>query len=185
MPVRQLLWFRNDLRLQDHGLLAEAIRRGWEIIPCYCFDPRQFGTTAFGFPKTGSYRAQFLLESLADLRRSLQALGSDLVIRQGYPEVILPELIQQLKADSFAYHREVTTEETSVEARLKAALQPLGTDVQTAWGATLFHPEDLPLGWARFLKFLRSFVRRSKSRSPCATASPLPGSSQPCPQTWI
>ncbi|NJN32340.1 MAG: DASH family cryptochrome [Synechococcales cyanobacterium RM1_1_8] len=178
MPVRQLLWFRNDLRLQDHGLLAEAIRRGWEIIPCYCFDPRQFGTTAFGFPKTGSYRAQFLLESLADLRRSLQALGSDLVIRQGYPEVILPELIQQLKADSFAYHREVTTEETSVEARLKAALQPLGTDVQTAWGATLFHPEDLPFGLGEipevFTQFRKAIEKQVTVRDCFPTPRQLP-----------
>ncbi|HZG39280.1 MAG TPA: deoxyribodipyrimidine photo-lyase, partial [Nodosilinea sp.] len=90
MPT--LVWFRNDLRLHDHQPLDQALRTGQTVLPVYCFDPRQFGQTSFGFPKTGAYRAQFLLESVANLRQSLQALGSDLVVRVGQPEVIIPDL---------------------------------------------------------------------------------------------
>ena len=41
-----------------------------------------------GNPKTGAFRAQFLLESVLDLKRQLRALGSDLVIAMGRPEEV-------------------------------------------------------------------------------------------------
>lgn len=43
---------------------------------------------AGGNPKTGAFRAQFLLESVLDLKRQLRALGSDLVIAMGRPEEV-------------------------------------------------------------------------------------------------
>ena len=84
--MRILIWLRNDLRLHDHEPLYRALENKADVILLYCFDPRQFGETSFGFEKTGAYRAQFLLETIADLRQSLQARGSNLVIRQGKPE---------------------------------------------------------------------------------------------------
>ena len=65
-----LIWYRHDLRLHDHEALGQALKENAQIIPVYCFDTRQFAKTSFGFPKTGGFRAQFLLESVADLRNS-------------------------------------------------------------------------------------------------------------------
>lgn len=69
----------------------------------YCFDPRQFKKTSYGFPKTGAFRTQFLLESVTDLRQSFRKLGSDLIIRQGKPEIIIPELVKILNIDAVYY----------------------------------------------------------------------------------
>ena len=77
---RILVWFRNDLRLGDNETLTRAIQQGKEIIPVYCFDSRQFKSTSLGFAKTGAFRAQFLLESVADLRQSFQKIEGNLVI---------------------------------------------------------------------------------------------------------
>ncbi|NJM27689.1 MAG: cryptochrome DASH, partial [Pseudanabaena sp. RU_4_16] len=90
------MWYRNDLRLQDHQPLSEALKLSTQIIPIYCFDPRQFGKTVFGFPKTGAFRAQFLQESVADLRQSWRSLSLDLILRYGYPEEIIPQLALEL-----------------------------------------------------------------------------------------
>ena len=43
-----------------------------QVLPLYCFDPRSFGTTPFGNPKTGSLRAKFLLDSVQDLKANLR-----------------------------------------------------------------------------------------------------------------
>ena len=56
------------------------------MVPLYCFDPRQYITTPHGNPKTGGYRAQFLLESVQDLKQSLRHIGSDLMVCMGTPE---------------------------------------------------------------------------------------------------
>lgn len=151
MPAA-LVWLRNDLRTHDHAPLADAARwaaaRGAAVVPVYCVDPRHFGTTPHGFPKTGAHRARFLLQALADLRARLRALGGDLVVRTGRPEAVLPALAQELGAvgDGGAcfYHEEVASEETTVEAEVEAAMQALGVACEGRWGHTLLHPDDLP-----------------------------------------
>jgi deoxyribodipyrimidine photo-lyase len=139
-----LLWYRNDLRLHDHEPLSRAIAAAIHIIPVYCVDSRQFGQTAFGFPKTGAFRAQFLWQSLADLRQQLRSRQSDLILRQGLPEVVIPQLAEQFGITAVYYHQEVTREELAVEAALTTALQKIGVTHQAFWGQTLCHPDDLP-----------------------------------------
>ncbi len=117
-----IVWYRNDLRTHDHQPLADAVRHGDTVVPVYCLDPRHFDRTSFGFPKTGGFRQRFLVESVADLRRSLRALGSDLVVRHGRPETEVPKIARESKATAVAFHAEVTTEETSVESGLRSAL---------------------------------------------------------------
>ena len=179
--MRILLWFRNDLRLHDHEPLHRALEQKAEIIPVYCFDPRQFGQTSFGFEKTGSYRAQFLLESVADLRQSLKAKGSDLVIRHGKPEEEIPTLVKALQVDAVYWHEEVTSEELAVDAALEKQLAQLKVGYEVYWGATLYHPDDLPFEVSQLPKVFTSFrkkVEKSSSVYP-AFATPTKLSSLP------
>lgn len=176
-----LVWFRTDLRLHDHQPLWEAVKTGKRVIPCYCFDPRQFGRTTFGFPKTGAFRAQFLLESLADLRQSLQALGSDLVVRLGQPEVMIPALVQEWAIETVAWHGEVTTEEVAVESALATKLESLGVNLQVYWGATLYHPDNLPFEPDRVPEVFTQFRRQVESRSTVEAAWPTPIALPPLP----
>ncbi|ESA36514.1 dash family [Leptolyngbya sp. Heron Island J] len=93
--MSNLVWYRNDLRLHDHEPMHRALQQDAQVIPVYCFAPRHSSTTSFGFPKTGAFRGQFLLESVADLRHSLKQLGSNLIIRYGLPEDVIPQLARQ------------------------------------------------------------------------------------------
>lgn len=51
-----LVWFRSDLRVHDNPALTHALEEAGTVVPVYCFDPRQFGKTSFGFEKTGTCR---------------------------------------------------------------------------------------------------------------------------------
>ncbi len=139
-----LIWFRNDLRLHDHPPLQQALTQRTRIIPLYCFDPRHFALSRFGFPKTGAFRGQFLLESLQDLANSLQEVGSDLIIRQGKPEDVIPQLVQELHISQVYLNAEVTSEEIYVEQQLNKNLSQLGVEFKSFYSATLYHPADLP-----------------------------------------
>lgn len=57
-----------------------------QVLPLFCFDPRQFIMTPYGNKKTGDYRAQFLLETALDLKQRLRSIGSDLLLYPGKPE---------------------------------------------------------------------------------------------------
>ena len=70
-----LVWFKNDLRTEDNEVLYNACRGNDRVIGIYCLDPRHFKTSQFGFLKTEKFRAQFLLESLTDLKSNLFKLN--------------------------------------------------------------------------------------------------------------
>ena len=113
-----IVWFKTDLRLHDNETIIKAIAQSDQIIPVYCFDAAEFATTEFGFQKTGSFRAQFLLESLMDLDKNLRELGSGLLILKGKPEVEIPALVQQYKATKVFSKREVSYEEKQTENKV-------------------------------------------------------------------
>ncbi len=139
-----LVWFRNDLRIHDNEILFEAIRKADKIVPVYCFDPDHFGISSLNTQKTGAIRAKFIIESVADLKNSLQKLGGDLIVRFGKPEDILPQIVQQYDVAEVYHHREVASEETGTSARVEASLWKLQINLKHFIGHTMYHKEDLP-----------------------------------------
>lgn len=137
-------WLRNDLRVHDspvlHRARVAAQQRGCFVLPVYVLDPRHFRRTSYGTLKTGPVRALFLLESILALKRRLRSLGSDLLIKVGCPEKILPPLLPE--GSLVLTQEEVTSEELGVDRRLRAAIP--GVQWEYCWGSTLFHREDLP-----------------------------------------
>lgn len=110
----------------------------------YCFDPRDYGKSSSGFDRTGPYRATFLIESVADLRRGLRSRGSDLVVRIGRPESVLVELAKAVGAEAVYMQREVTRDEVRAEDKIEATMKDEGIEVKYFWGSTLYHIDDLP-----------------------------------------
>jgi deoxyribodipyrimidine photolyase len=100
---RAIVWFRNDLRLADNAIVAAAMtyhKKGHEIVPIYCFDDRFMSANnvidrhahrrIVGEPKMGPFRAQFVMDSVNDLKQSLQKIKSDLIIFYERPENVIP-----------------------------------------------------------------------------------------------
>jgi len=139
-----LVWFRNDLRIHDNEILLEATRKADKVLPVYCFDPYYFKSTASGNPKTGNFRAKFLIESVGDLRKNLQSLGSELIIRIGNPAELLPLLAEQYSVNEVYHHREVAYEETNISEEVETALWKIKLNLKHFIGHTLYHKEDLP-----------------------------------------
>ncbi|GAB4829908.1 1,3-beta-glucanosyltransferase [Ancistrocladus abbreviatus] len=139
-----IVWFRNDLRVHDNECLNTANNESMSVLPVYCFDPRDYGKSSSGFDKTGPYRASFLIESVSDLRKNLQAKGSDLVVRIGKPETVLVELAKAIGADAVYAHGEVSNEEVKSEEKIEAAMKHEGVEMKYFWGSTLYHLDDLP-----------------------------------------
>ncbi|XP_025907701.1 cryptochrome DASH-like [Nothoprocta perdicaria] len=141
-----LCLLRSDLRLHDNEVLHWAQGNADHVVPLYCFDPRhRLGTHCYGFPKTGPQRLRFLLQSVRDLRDTLRARGSTLVVRKGKPEDVVNDLITQLGSVSVVvFHEEATKEELDVEKGLLQVCGQHGVKIQTFWGSTLYHRDDLP-----------------------------------------
>ena len=164
--MKTLVWFRHDLRVEDHEPLHVAAFSG-SVIALYCFDPRHFLDTEYGFPKTDAYRTQFLIESVTNLKRSLKELGGDLVIRIGKPEDIIPGLIDRGKIDRIYLHGEVTSEEQRVS---NAVERSVSVPVKSFWGHSMVHRDDLPFDLFNipdvFTEFRKKIEKQSRARRP-------------------
>jgi len=143
MRSKAIIWFKNDLRLLDNETLVEAAAN-FDIIPVYVFDERHYKMSTLGFTKTGSFKAKFLIESLQSLKNNLKKIGSDLIVRTGKPELIIPELAKDVNAAKVYASKEITYEEVIIEGALEASLFKRGISLKLIWQQTLFHQEDVP-----------------------------------------
>ncbi|WP_338375466.1 DASH family cryptochrome [uncultured Flavobacterium sp.] len=139
-----LVWFKTDLRLTDNETFLKAIAQSNQLVCVYCFDEAHFKTTSFGFKKTGNYRTQFLLESLADLDKNLRAIGSGLLIIKGKPEIEIPKIVSAYKIQKVFAKREVAFEEKQTETLVANELFKLRCEFESISTSTLYHAEDLP-----------------------------------------
>ncbi len=137
-----LYWFRNDLRTTDNAGFAKACSAE-RTIAYYCFESKFFESSEYGIPKTGPFRAQFLLESLKDLKDELRQLNIPLVISMGTPQSVLPELVKSLGVHALYLQKEWTRDEvTSLEA-VRQALPP-DFPILESYEQFLYHPADIP-----------------------------------------
>jgi deoxyribodipyrimidine photo-lyase len=83
-----LLWFRRDLRLDDHPALLAAAAGGRRVVGLFVLDPRLIASS-------GQPRLHFLHRCLAALSESMD--GKLLVVR-GRPEQVLPAVVRQVEA---------------------------------------------------------------------------------------
>ena len=72
-----IVWFKRDLRMLDHGPLSDACANG-EILPLYILEPELWSQGDM------SYRQYaFLMDSLGSLEKQLSSLNLDLVLKVG------------------------------------------------------------------------------------------------------
>ena len=102
------VWFKKDLRIEDHRPLFEAAAEG-RVIPVF-IDEDDFWKQAANSPR----QRQFMLSSLADLKRSLQESGSDLLYFRS--DVI--SALNRLKVD-YGINAIYSHEETGIDWTFK------------------------------------------------------------------
>mgnify|MGYP001793357333 CR=1 FL=1 len=81
-----LVWFKRDLRITDHAVLADAAARG-PVLPLYIVEP-----ALWALSDASGRQWAFLAECLAELRTDLAALGMPLIVRVGDAVEILSDL---------------------------------------------------------------------------------------------
>lgn len=162
MKITALVWFKTDLRIHDNETLVKAISKSDQVVPVYCIDDSHFATTSFGFQKTGSFRAQFLLESLQDLDDQLREMGSGLLVVKGNPAVELPKLAQAYQVQKVYAKREVAFEEIQTEKAVQSALFKLGCEFESISTSTLYHAEDLPFSIKDIPEVFTNFRKKTE-----------------------
>lgn len=174
--MRALLWFKQDLRLDDHpalqaGLTAEC------LLPVYVLDPVLLQLNKFGMRPMGVHRARFLLESLVALEGELRQRGSHLLVVIGSAEQAIPQLVAQFNLNQVLTLEEIAPDERAQVARVA---RRLGDAVlQQAPANNLLHAEELPFSVEQlphvFSKFRSLVEERLQVFQPRHAPDRLPG----------
>lgn len=77
MDPLNIVWFKRDLRVEDHRALAQAAQRG-PVLPLYIAEPDLWAQ-----PDASARQWAFVEESLRDLQKALARLGQPLCIAIG------------------------------------------------------------------------------------------------------
>jgi len=138
---RWLFWHRRDLRLADNLGLAAAAAATQAVTGVFVLDPAILGAADMA-----PARVWFLLESLKQLQARWRDAGSRLLVLQGDPAVLLPQLAEAIGAAVVAWNRDVEPYGRERDRRVAAALQAAGRKVLVDWDQLLVAPEDLKTG---------------------------------------
>ena len=169
-----LLWFRKDLRLSDHPMIAAAVATGRPVIPVFIFDPE---TEAMGAaPK---WRLGL---GLAAFEETLRAVGSRLILRRGEALVVLRALVAETGAAGVFWQRLYDPAAVARDTAVKAALRTDGVAAVSHAGHLLFEPWTVQTGQGGYYKVYTPFWRAVAGRD-VAQAQPAPAALR-APDMW-
>lgn len=153
---------RNDLRLADSPVfhaLSDKSKGFSHVLPVFILPPSRIEVSGLASSKSpypdarsrvgnfwrcGPHRAKFVAEAVFDVKRALQALGSDLVIRVGPPEDVVDRMLEsdalRGKTGAVWMTRDWATEEMAEERRIQKVVQAHNVE-WTVWDGedTLIH----------------------------------------------
>ena len=175
-----IVWFRNDLRLEDNPALAAALKSGGPLIPLYINSSTEESAYAPG----GAAR-WWLHHSLLSLSRSLQARNSRLVLRSGQSLAVLRELSRGSGARAVFWSRRYEPAAAARDAGIKSALTADGVAVESFNANLLFEPWSIRNSSGDPFRVFTPYWRSCRS-GPAQPPAPLgcPEGPFPGPGVW-
>jgi deoxyribodipyrimidine photo-lyase len=123
-PARILVWFRRDLRSQDHAALEAALGEGAQVWCAFVFDRDILDA----LPSRADRRVEFIHDSLAELDATLRANGGGLIVRHGRACDEIPRLAATLGVGAVYANRDYEPAAVARDAAVAQALRADGRD---------------------------------------------------------
>jgi deoxyribodipyrimidine photo-lyase len=169
-----ILWFRRDLRLDDHPMVQAALALRRPLIPVFIYDAE---TAALG--AAARWR---LGQGVAAFGARLAAMGSRLILRRGAAQGVLDDLIAQTGAAGVMWQRMYDPASTARDAAIKAGLRAKGLIADSHAGALLIEPWQVETGQGGPYRVYSPFWRAIAGRD-FGAAVPAPAR-LPVPESW-
>ena len=130
-----ILWFRQDLRLNDNPALNAAYESGQPIIPVYILDDENAKEWKMG----GASRC-WLHHALENLDKDL---SGHLALEKGNAAKVIPDLIKKTNADSVYWNRCYEPWRIDRDKKIKSTLEKNKIEIKSFNGSLLWEPWDV------------------------------------------
>lgn len=98
---RALVWFRRDLRAEDHAALYHALKDARAVWCVFVFDTEILDA----LPSRADRRVEFIRSAVVELQAALEAFGGGLTVLHGRARELVPKLAEELGVDAvYANH---------------------------------------------------------------------------------
>lgn len=182
-----LVWFRRDLRVDDHAALQLALRLCRRVYCAFVFDREILDP----LPRTDR-RVEFIRACLAELDQTLRRLAENdqagLIVRHGYASEEVPALAQQLGVQAVFAAHDYEPRTQARDARVRGALAAAGIALQTCKDHVVFEGREVLTGggtpYTVFTPYKRAWLARLQTHPvmPQATEA-SPGALAARPET--
>ena len=160
-----ILWFRRDLRLGDHPMLAAAVASGRPLIPLFVLDAQ-----AEALGAAAKFRLGLGLEHFSGV---LKGLGSRLILRRGDALAVVQALVAETGAAGVMWSRMYDAPSRTRDQAVKAALKAQGLEAVSHPGALLFEPWTVETGQGGPYRVYTPYWKAVRGRD-IAAALPAP-----------
>ncbi len=133
-----LFWHRRDLRTSDNKGLYEALIAGHQVIPVFVFDSNILSELP-----DNDRRVNLIYDQLMEVRKSYQAHGGDILIQQGDPIQVIPELCTSLGCSAVYTNSDYEPYATSRDEQIKDSLERKGLSFHSFKDQVVFEPHEV------------------------------------------
>ena len=171
-----IVWFRQDLRLEDNPALQAAHERG-RIVPVFIWSPDEEASWAPG----GAAR-WWLDASLRALEAELRAAGLRLVVQQGPTARTLAHIAAAAGAGAVFWNRRYEPQAVARDRALKQELRANGFVAESFNSALLMEPWDIRNGAGKPFRVFTPFWKQLLTQFVDPVLQRAPRALQPGPQ---
>lgn len=167
-----IVWFRQDLRLEDNPALSKAAENNARILPIYILDDENAESWSMG-----EASRWWLHKSLESLNKSLD---ENLHFFIGKADEIIPDLIEKTNATGVYWNRCYEPWRINRDKKIKTALLNNNITVRSFNGSLLFEPPNIKKQDDTPYKVFTPFYKKG-----CLENGPLPRDLLVCPSKLI
>src|SRR5699024_3318228 len=176
-----LVWFRDDLRVDDHEALTAA-RADGRVVGIWLRESRD--ASGLGPRPLGGAARWWAHASLRVLEAELSELGIPLLFAACRGEDIVCQVVDDLGIDSVRWSRRLAPASRSLDARIEARLTEAGVAVHSHPGAVLVEPWTTSPQGGDFYKVFTPFFKATRDHE-VGQVLPAPNAQTPPSDSWL
>jgi deoxyribodipyrimidine photo-lyase len=165
MSTPVVVWFRFDLRIDDHWALIHASKKDRPIIPIFIWDEE----AEESWPLGGASK-WWLHQALLGLESELLERGLQLIFKKGRAEKILSDVCKKTLASEVFFNRRYEAHAIRQEQRVREALKKNSIRSESFNGNLLVEPQELQTKQGRpyqvYTPYWRSFLEKGDPAKP-------------------
>jgi deoxyribodipyrimidine photo-lyase len=153
-----LVWFRNDLRIDDNPALTAALNGDGPVIALYVLDDETENLRPLG-----AASRWWLHNSLTALRDDLERLGVALILRRGPAAPTIDDLLRETGIARVVWNRRYDPGGVAADTSIKTELKRRGVETASFNAALLVEPWEVKTGSGDPYKVFTPFWRAARA----------------------